>query len=402
MPQYLSTDPNEGSDAKAYLSTDPNDGAEPTEERTWTDTAVDALPMVGGSIGGLLGLVGGPAGAVGGAVLGGAGGEAWKQNINRLRGKKSPTSAGEAAKDIAVSGGVQGASEAAGGFIGKGLSKGGQAIYRGLLKPSRAVQAGFGGDDVVRSLMDEGVTISEKGAAKMAGRVGESRAAALGMVKKAAPTSSMVDPKEIIEEFAPVVATLRKRAAVGQADELGKVGQRGKRLIRTLNGGRGIDAAGAQELKEAAQEAASGAYRMMERGGAKQLGADDLLDEATARGFRKAVEKRVPEVAAQNQRTQRLLGGSRAVDEAVERSRNNLAVGGARDLIAAGVGAGLGSAGGGEGAAGGAMTGGLLMRLLSSPRSGSGAALLMDRVGKNVPIDELIRMLTFAAQESDR
>src|SRR3990167_1286275 len=57
------------------------------QERSWTDTAVDALPMVGGALGGLAGAIGGPVGAIGGAALGGAGGEGFKQSINALRGK---------------------------------------------------------------------------------------------------------------------------------------------------------------------------------------------------------------------------------------------------------------------------------------------------------------------------
>ena len=363
----------------------------PDEERTWTDTAVDALPLVGGSLGGILGVAGGPLGMAGGAALGGAGGEAWKQNINRLRGKSAPGSAGEAAKDIAIAGGTQAATEAVGGAVGRGLVKGGERVYRGLLKPSVAVRRGFGGDDVVRTLMDEGVTISEKGLDKASGALGASRAAALKMVDDAAPTSTLVQPNEIIREFRPVIETLRKRAAIGQTDELGKVGERGRRLVRSLNAGAGVDAKGAQALKETAQDAASGAYRAVERGGAKQLGADDLLDEATARGFRKAVEQRVPGVATQNQRTQRLLGANRALEDALERGRNNLAVGGARDLIAAGVG---GSVAGPAG-----VSAGLLTRLLASPRAGSAAAIGLDRTGKNVPIDDLIRALQLAVQE---
>jgi len=361
------------------------------EKRTWTDTAVDSLPLVGGSVGGLLGMAGGPVGAAGGAALGGAGGEAWKQNINRMRGKKAPGSMGEAATDIGVSGAVQGASEAAGGLIGKGLVKGGEKVYRGLLKPSKGLRDSFGGDDMVRTLLDEGVTISRKGGEKVESLLGESRGKAMRMVRSA-PPSSPVQPKEIMGQFAPVVKTLRDRADVGQANELGKVGARGKALTRTLS--RGVDTVRAQELKETAQSAASGAYRQLERGGAKQLGGDDLLDEATARGFRQAVEKRVPGVAAQNQRTQKLLGGHRAVEDAIERSSNNNAVGGMRDLIAAGVGSSV------AGPAGASV--GLLSRLLTSPRPGSGAAILMDRTGKKVPIDDVIRLLTLATQEGQR
>ncbi len=378
----------------------------PDEPRTWTDTAVDALPMVGGAIGGTVGGIGGTVlgmgvggapGAIGGATLGGAAGESARRLVQLARGKRKPgeSTMGEDAAGIATEGAIQGASEAVGGAVGKGLQKGGRAIYRGLLKPSKAIREGFGGGDaVVQTLMDEGATISGKGLDKITGKLEASRDAALKMVQDAAPTSTYVKPSEIIGEFGDAVKTLRNRVNVGQPSELAKVGERGKRLIKALNTGAGMDAAGAQVAKETAQDAASGAYRMMERGGAKQLGADDLLDEATARGFRKAVEKRVPGVAAQNSRTQALLGAKRALDDAVEGRANNMAVGGARDIIAAGTGAAVGGPAG--------LATGLASRALASPRVGSAVGIGLDRVGKKVPLDELIRALDALVRESGR
>ena len=375
-------------------------GVEPVDskpERTWTDTAVDALPFVGGAIGGIVGAPTGP-GAIGAAALGAAGGEGWRQVINRVRGKGGPVTMTEAAGNIATEGAVSGASQAA----GLGLAKGGRAVYRGLLKPSKALRDSFGGADIVDTLVREGAPISDGGVKKIGGLLRTSRDKALSMVDAADPTSTLVQPSEVIGKFRPVVDTLRKRADIGQPDELAKVGARGRRIVQTMQRGAGVGAKRAQELKETAQDAASGAYRMMERGGAKQLGADDLLDQKVAEGLREAVEQRVPGIKAQNARTQELLGGTRALEDAVERGRNNLAVGGARDLIAAGVGAGVGSASGGgkEGAAGGAVTAGLLMRLLSSPRSGSLAAIGADRLSKVTP-DALRALAAFMSSHEE-
>jgi len=360
-------------------------------KRTWTDTAVDAIPAVAGSVGGLLGMAGGPVGAAAGAVIGGAGGEGWRRTIQGLRGRR-PEAAGESVGDtlkgVAKEGGIQGASEVAGGLVSKGLVKGGARLYRGLLKPSQGLRDGFGVDQMVRTLIDEGATISEPGLKKITERLSGSRETAMGMVKSASPGSPPVNPAEVIQEFRPVVETLRKRVATGQPSELRKVGERGQRLVQSM--GR-MDAVGAQTGKETAQHAASGAYKMMERGGVKQLSADDLLDEATARGFKKAVEKRVPGVAAQNQTTQRLMGGTRALEDAVDRPGASGGIG-LRDLLSATAGTALGGPGGGVGAA-------ALNRLLTNPRTGSGAAILMDRTGKHVPMDDLIRALTQALRE---
>jgi len=178
-------------------------------------------------------------------------------------------------------------------------------------------------------------------------------------------------------------------AAVGRFD--GANPERGLEVVRgdvlTRPSRTGVSLMEAQALKETAQDAASGAYRAMDRGVVKQLSPDDLMDTAVARGLREAIETRAPAVAPQNARTQALLGGTRALEDAVERGKSNLAIGGARDLIAAGTGGMIGASASGnkEGAAGGAITAGLLMRLLSSPRSGSLAAIGMDRASKATP-----------------
>lgn len=365
----------------------PSHEAGPKDERTWTDTAVDLLPTAGAMAGGILGMAGGPVGAAAGAGIGGAGGEGWRRVIQGIQGRRNlaQDTPASAARDIAIEGGKQAALEAAGGLVGKGLQKVGAATYRGLLKPSKAVRDSFGGDDVVQTLIKERIPISDKGLAKVTGRLGDSRAAALKLVDEADPTSTLVRPEEVIREFRPVVSTLRKRADIGDANELAKAGERGKRLVKTMDRGAGVGARRAQMLKEEAQDAASGAYRMRDRGGAAQVGAEGLLSEATAKGLRKAVESRVPGVAAQNQRTQALLGGTRALEDALERGGNNLTIGGARDLIAAGIGGSL------AGPAG--LSAGILTRLLSSPSTGSRAAIAADRLGRTRAPQDALRAL---------
>jgi len=380
--------PEVGDDVTALMASHESTPKPDEKSRTWTDTAIDALPILGGAIGGIVGNIPG-------AALGGAGGEGFRRSIQQLRGKEPvDASVGESLKGVATQGAIQGATEGVGQLANAGLRMGGKAIYRGLLKPSKAIREGFGGDAVVQTLMDEGATISGKGLDKTAGKLSASRAQALKMVEDAAPTSTMVDPREVIGEFAPVVKTLKQRISAGQPSELAAVGAQGKRLMKAINAGAGMDARGAQAAKEAAQDAASGAYRAMGRGAKEQLGAQDLLNEATARGFKKAVEARVPGVASQNARTQRLLGATRALEDATERGSNNLAIGGARDLIAAGVGGSVAGPGG--------VAAGILTRLAASPRAGSALAIGLDRTGKHIPMDELIRALEVIAQESGR
>lgn len=365
-----------------------------TPERTWGELATDALPAIGATIGGILGNAPG-------AALGGAGGKAWSNVVKGVTGRKPFGTPMEAAGDVALEGAIQGGLQRVSGKLSDGLVSGGRRLYGGLAKVPKAVKEGFGGGDaVVDTLIGEGATISGKGLDKVTGRLGQSRADALQMVQDAAPTATTVSPREVIGEFGPVVKELRNRADIGQASELAAVGERGKRLVGSMNRGAGTDVVRAQTLKETAQDAASGAYRARDRGATKQLSADDLLDEATAKGFRKSVESRVPGVSAQNRRTQQLLGAKLALESAVERTGSNNAVG-LRDVIALGAGSGAGAIAGGPA---GAIAGTLLTRILQSPRPGSGIAIAMDRLGRlgrrsPVSLDDFVRMGLVASEE---
>jgi hypothetical protein len=82
--------------------------------------ATDALPAAGATVGGIAGAgagvgAGSVPGAIGGAAIGGMGGEAAKQLLQRMFGFGGPSTSGEAAKDITkeglIQGGVQAVSE---------------------------------------------------------------------------------------------------------------------------------------------------------------------------------------------------------------------------------------------------------------------------------------------------
>jgi len=237
--------------------------------------------------------------------------------------------------------------------------------------------------------------ITGRGVDKAGRLTGESRAAAMGLVDDAAKAGAPgVPAKEVIKEYGPVASELRKRVDIGQLNQMPTVGARGKAIVNTADRAGGeIPLQRAQALKETAQDASSGAYRQMDRGTVKQLSADDMLDTATASGLKKAVEARVPGVQAANQQTQRRLGGLRAVEDAVERSSNNLAAGGMRDLISVGGGAGLGELTGDRNK--GLAAGGILA-LLTRPSTGSLGAIGLDRLSRQ-QLDQWLRAALAAA-----
>jgi hypothetical protein len=287
----------------------------------------------------------------------------------------------------AMGGGVTSAAPGAATGGVKVLQGLGKRLYSGLLKPSKAVKQEFG--DVVPGLLEKRRLITRGGAEAAEGAVEQSAKVADDMIANAPKPSPGVSARRVVQEFRPVKDAVQARvdAGVSPASELSKVTDRAKRIRGTArqSGGR-IDPQRAQTLKRTSQDAAQGAYRQMERGNAKMLGTDDLLDAATARGFKGGLEDIVPGIGAQNQATQRLIGESRALTDAVGRTSNHLPFGSVSDLAAMGAGMAnpaLGIAG----------------KLSTMAGPGSAIAVLMNEVGKRGMDDAMQRALMVAMSQ---
>jgi hypothetical protein len=215
----------------------------------------------------------------------------------------------------------------------------GRRLYGGLLKQPKASKAEFG--DVVPGLIDKRRLITRGGAEAAETAVEQSSAKANSMIANAPRPSQGVSANRVTSEFKPVLDAVKARvdAGVVPASELDKIVTRITRIGQTANasGGR-IDPSRAQTLKQSAQEAASGAYTQMRKGGSKMLGTDDLLDAATARGFKGGLEDIIPGIKEANAGTQALIGESRALGDAVGRTTNHLPFGSVSDLAAMGAG----------------------------------------------------------------
>jgi hypothetical protein len=347
------------------------------------------LPAIGGAIGGAVGAIGGPVVSAGTAALGGAAGRLGQRVVEGIRGRVPESNM---VADAAKSGAIQGGVQAVGGVVGKGLSSGARRLYQGLAKPSKAIRAEH--PDAIQTLLEARAPITGGGLRKVEGLVGRSSQQADDMIQAHA-NAAPVRAREIVSEFGDTVQQLRKRIDIGQPSELAKVGERGRRLVQA-DRGIGIEIPRAQELKRTAQQAASAGYRQAERGAVKEVSADTMLDKDVARGLRKAIEARVPEIAPINQRTQSLMGGAKVLEDATGREGNNLALGGMRDLIAAGAGGGLGSVVGmpAEGAAAG-----VLLRLLATPSTGSRAAILANDAARMGIPTHVLRALMSGHEE---
>jgi len=216
--------------------------------------------------------------------------------------------------------------------IGRGIA---QRLYRGLLKPSKAVKQEFG--DVVPGLLDKRRLITKGGMNAAETAVEQSANAADAMIANAPRPSRGVSMGRVVKEFRPVRDAVQARidAGVVPASEMDKIVTRVRRIRDTANAAGGaIDPVRAQTLKRTSQDAAQGAYTQMQKGNAKMLGTDDLLDAATARGFKGGIEDIVPGIKAQNAATQGLIGESKALTEGVGRTSNHLPFGSVSDLAA--------------------------------------------------------------------
>lgn len=130
------------------------------------DAAVDLLPTAGGIIGGIAGAsAAGPVGAIGGAALGGAGGEAWKQNIKRMRGADAPSSPTDAALAIGKEGGIQGAIGAASAGVGAAARGAAPTVMRTALGNTEAVLGRA--PDVATTALKTGATVTRSGLHKL-------------------------------------------------------------------------------------------------------------------------------------------------------------------------------------------------------------------------------------------
>lgn len=348
------------------------------------DVAEDWAPTVGAMAGGAAGAAGGLVTAPVTAAMGGAAGTGVRNLIRGLRSGKG-VDLSETAGEMATEGAKQGAMELAGGAAGRALKGVGTRLYSGLLKPSKAIRREF--PTVVDDLIQNKRLITPGGwfGGGLRGAEDDVAAAAAkadDLIRQAAPTAPTVQPREIIGEFGDVVQAVRDRVRAGVVPEgeLAKVGERGRRLVRTTRTGPGLEITEAQRLKKAAQDAAAGAYRQMRAGNIRQLGTEDLLDAATARGLKGALEAKVPGLRAANQATQRLIGQERALADAVGRTGNHLPFGSVSDLAAMGA-----------GAAGGPLTG-LAAKASTMAGPGSAAAIALYQAGK-LPYAQLLRIL---------
>ena len=348
--------PADATDAEisTVLSAPPPTARGAARERSWVDTAVDALPTAGGIAGGIVGGIGGTGagrggggvpGAGGGATLGGGAGEALRQLVNRARGETAPGTPLEAAGAIGSQGAIQGASEALGTGVTKAAASGAQAVYRGFLKPSISARMAPKANQIVQTALDEALPITRGGAETGQRVINELRTEVDGIL---AQSQGRVDLHAIAERvrafakrkyFKPGADQSDYKAALDVADRLDRHPSLGIPPGVTPTRVK-VPAAAANETKRALDTSVG------DTGFGVKTGATRTTEKVARHATREALEGIEPRIAPLNARESRLIDATRAIKQAVEREANRNAMFGVPSILA-------GAAGGAEYARGG-------------------------------------------------
>lgn len=303
--------PDDASDAEISRALDAS-AAQKATPRTWTDTAVNAVPMVTAGIGGLVGGaggtvagfgVGGAPGAIGGAALGGAVGESLRQFLNLARGKQAPTTALEAAKDIGVSAITNAAMEGGGQLIGAGMKAAAPAIMAYSAKVPQIITETYDTTSrkIAKTLLDNGINVTEGGLAKLQALLTKSNDEIKAMVNASTGRVAKDDVLHRVDEHAMEV--MKSSANPDKALRKAADVERGF-LEHPYYKADTISVPDAQRMKVGSYREIGNAYKQPEKQQALK---------ALARGFKEEVETAVPGVAEKNAHVAELMAAKDAV-----------------------------------------------------------------------------------------
>lgn len=287
-------------------------------QRTWTDTAVDALPAVGGAIGGLAGMGGGPVGAVAAAGAGGLVGSRVKQYVNALRGTQPLPSQADALKQMGTDALEQGGAQAIGAGAGAAMRAAGPALMRTALKPTTAMLSEYRTNPgaLVKTLLDEGVNVTEGGIAKLQQLLGATNDEIAARVASAPGT---ISKNAVAARVLPTANRVAQQ--VNPSADLNAVGDTVQEFLNhPVAPGPTLTVPEAQAMKV-------GTYQRIGKKYGEVASASLEAQKSLARGLKEEVARAVPGLDALNQRDSSLMGALDAVGRRVAVAGNRDPVG---------------------------------------------------------------------------
>jgi hypothetical protein len=258
-PEYASSVVPQAASTPAVQGTPPGDhyfSAEPSpysitgiKKKLYetADRVTNALPAIGGIVGGAIGLEGGPLGAVGGAGIGGMGGEAARRLTRGAIFGEEPTSVSDVANGISMEGAKQGAYEASGRALqaaAKGLAP---RIAEAAVAPGKRLLKSIPEDvNIGQTILDETKGISPKQITKeLQPKIAADRAAKVQLLRDARANGTLIPiaaPQDMskleLEKAAAENAPEYLKGARDVRDQLHfQMGENGKALpVVDLNG----------------------------------------------------------------------------------------------------------------------------------------------------------------------
>lgn len=341
MPQYKVTDPKTGKTVVLTGNSPPTAAeledifakvfqATPVSPDV-IDRLASYLPMAGGAAGGLIGGaggtvigmgVGGVPGAVGGAALGGVAGEGARQAIQTWRGKETPRTPTQALTDVGHQGALQVlyelAGQGTGKVVGAGLKRAAPWLMQKALKPTQAMLKEYRttAPQLVQTLLDEGVTVTQSGLAKLQRLFGETN----DRIASAVAGSQAEIPKAAVASYVPEVAAKHLSQVNPTADLEAIKAAVDEFMQHPLHTGETLSVPAAQRLKQ-------GTYQQIGKKYGEVSSAGIETQKALARGLKDQVAANVPAVSALNQRDTRLMAAMDAVGRRVAQTGNTDPVG---------------------------------------------------------------------------
>lgn len=247
-------------------------------------------------------------------------------------------------------------------------------MYRGALKPTKAVASRTQGGE--RALADtglrEGITVSQRGLRKAEDAIG----GLSDQVEQVIQGSTATIPRRAVGQRLNDVYDQFRNQVAPTAD-----------LHRIRNIGREFRQTNPSQIPvQRAQQIKQGTYRAQGKKYGQQGGAEVEAEKALARGLKEEIETAVPDVVPLNARESALIQLRKALEDASRRTGNRDVVG-LTDVIAAGTQPGM-----------------LAATLGMRARPTSAAAIGLDRTGRAVDPEALqaaLRALILGAQEQE-
>jgi hypothetical protein len=270
-----------------------------------------ALPYVGGAVGGMLG-------GIPGAALGGAAGEAVSQLDARAAGAAAPASAVDAAKQIATQGAVQGGAQAVGVGVGKAMSALGPWVMQSAVKPTVAMLKEYGttAPKLVQTLLDNGVSVTEGGVAKLQRLFDATNDEIRQLV---AQSHGTIDKRAVAARALPTAAKVAQQ--VNPTKDLEAVGETVHEFMNhPVMAGKTLSVQDAQAMKV-------GTYQRIGKKYGEVSSAAIETQKALARGLKEEIAAEVPGIAGVNAKDGELMAALDAVGRRVALSGNKDPIG---------------------------------------------------------------------------